>query len=452
MAKKKEKPGITHKRALKLADVYDCFRSDPLEIGDFEKYYVDADKARGLTPQKKMIRLFEKNPGGSYKFLFVGYKGCGKSTELNRLQKELQDDFIVLNFSVRQELDILNINYIELFIVLMKRLFQFVHDEEKIEVPRQYIENITHWVKSKEIVEINDKYLGIGIDTGAEAKSGIPFFANFFAKFTASAKASSSLKETLRQTVEPKLSELILNCNLLINEIKLQIEKIGKKGLIVIVEDMDKIDLSKGEDIFYIHSAQLTQLNCHTIFTFPIALKYYIRFTAIKNNYTDSFDLPMIRVKNRDGSLFKEGRDLMKKIVEQRMDCDLFEDAGIIDKMIDYSGGCLFDLFRMIRDAADSALDFGRKKITGEDFHVAYLYLKSDYENTIAENEAEEIPVDDYYNVLVECATDPKKKPRQSKELLDLRNNLTVLGYNGENWCDVHPVVRDILKERGKLE
>ena len=438
-------------RALKLDDVYDCFGNTPLNIDDLQEYYIDVDKGRGMTPMKKMKRLFEKNPGGSYKFLFAGHKGCGKSTELTRLQKELQKDFILLNFSVREELDIMNISYIELFIALMKRLFEFIQDEKKIKVPQLYIENITNWVKSKEIVEINDKYMGVDIETGAKAKVGIPFFADFFAKFTASAKASSSLKETLREAVEPKLSELILNCNLLINEIKAQLENIAKKGLIIIVEDMDKVDLSRGEDIFYIHSAQLTQLNCHLIFTFPIALKYYIRFTAIKNNYNDTFDLPMIRVKNRDNSTFEEGRELMKKIIEQRMDITLFDDPGIIYKMIDYSGGCLFDLFRMIRDAADNALDFEREKITEKDFKVAYLYLKSDYENTIAENRTDGISVDNYYDVLVKCAKDKNKKPRESKELLDLRNNLTVLGYNGENWSDVHPVVRDILKERGKL-
>ena len=80
-------------RATKLADVYDCFASNPVNIEDFDKYYVDVDEGRGLTPLKKMKRLFEKNPGGSYKFLFAGYKGCGKSTELNRLQRDLQDDF-----------------------------------------------------------------------------------------------------------------------------------------------------------------------------------------------------------------------------------------------------------------------------------------------------------------------------------------------------------------------
>jgi hypothetical protein len=105
----------------------------------------------------------------------------------------------------------------------------------------------------------------------------------------------------------------------------------------------------------------------------------------------------------------------------------------------------------MIKDAADNALDFDRDKITDKDFEAAYLLLKADYESTIAENKNENIPVERYYEVLVQCSNDRKKKPNETKELLDLRNNLTILGYNGENWSDVHPVVIDILKERGKI-
>lgn len=438
-------------KAKKLEDIYNCFNNEPI-VEDLEKYYVNVDKGRGPTPLKSMKRLLSKAPDGSYKFLFAGYRGCGKSAELLMMQKELHKDFVVVNFSVRKELDIFNLSYIELFIAMMNALFDFVANEKKITIGQKLIDNITSWVNSKEIVEINDKYLGVEVKTGAEVKPSIPFLANFFAKFTASAKASSSLKETLKSTVEPKLSALILNCNMLINEIKMKVGAIGKKGLVIIVEDMDKLDLARGEDIFYTHSAQLIQLNCHIIYTFPIALKYYIRFTAIKNSYDDSFDLPMIKVKNKDNSPSHEGREAMKNIIRERMVLALFEDEEIIYMMIDYSGGCLFDLFRMIKDAADNALNFEREIITEADYKAAYYRLKSDYEVTISENEAENISVDKYYAALVECATDVNKKPKQTKELLDLRSNLTVLGYNGETWSDVHPVVRDILKERGLLE
>ncbi len=216
----------------------------------------------------------------------------------------------------------------------------------------------------------------------------------------------------------------------------------------IIFEDLDKVDLQRGEDIFYIHSAQLTQLNCHCIFTFPIALQYNIRYKTIANNYTEPFTLPMIKVKRRDDSPYDEGRDLLKAIIAKRMDLGLFVDDTIIYLFVDACGGCLWDLFRLIKDAADNALDFDREKITEVDFRKASLLLKGDYEKTIAENKEKGITVDKYYEALTKCATDKIRKPESSEILLDLRNNLTVLGYNDENWCDVHPLVREILIEK----
>jgi hypothetical protein len=43
-------------KASKLADVYDCFDNNPIPIDDLDKYYVDADGGRGLTPLKQMER------------------------------------------------------------------------------------------------------------------------------------------------------------------------------------------------------------------------------------------------------------------------------------------------------------------------------------------------------------------------------------------------------------
>jgi len=56
--------------------------------------------------------------------------------------------------------------------------------------------------------------------------------------------------------------------------------------------------------------------------------------------------------------------------------------------------------------------------------------------------------VDDYYAALARCADNPSKKPDPSEIMLDLRNNLTVLNYNGDEWEDVHPLVKDPLAER----
>jgi hypothetical protein len=381
-----------------------------------------------------------------------GHRGCGKSTELVRLEKEIGADFLILRFSVVRELDFLNLNYIEVFIALMEKLFEFVTKESKIKLQKKLLESITNWTASREIEEIRDRYMGVGVDAGVSGEFSAFTLFKFFVNFRASARASSSLKETIKKNVEPKLSELISNCNMLINEIKNQLEKIEKKGIVLIIEDLDKVDLSTGEDIFYTHSPQLTQLNCHCIYTFPIALLYNIRFNTIKNNYDECYCLPMIKVLTKENKEFTKGIGIIKNIIQKRMALTLFKDEKIVKRIIKKSGGCLWDIFRMIKDAADQAIDRGQDQIDDEDYKAAYNALKNDYNHTISENKEKGIKVEEYYKTLADCAGDKNKKPPETDILLDLRHNLTILNYNGDDWSDVHPIVKDILKERGYID
>ena len=434
-----------------LEQVFQHFKSEPINLDEFDDYYIQADKGRGRPVCKRLRRCLEREPQGSMKFLFAGHKGCGKSTELTRLQKYIQNDFVILNFSIVKELDLANISYIELFIAVMEKLFEFLENETKVNIDPKFIENISNWVNTKEIEDIRQNYMDISIEAGTEAKADIPFFAKFFAKFKAAAKSSSSLKEVLRKKIEPKLSELISNCNLLIREIKNNLDKINKKGLVIIIEDLDKVNIEKGMDIFYLHSTQLTQLSCHCIYTFPIALRYNAQFNPIKVNYDECFVLPMIKINQKDGSHFAEGREILEKIVDNRMDLNLFEKREILTRMIEKSGGCIWDLFRLIKESAETALDFERVAIGEDDYQSAYYGIKADYEAQIAENVEKGYKVEDYYAALEDCAKDKTKQPKAADIMLDLRNNLSVLNYNGEDWSDVHPVIRDILTEKGYM-
>lgn len=437
--------------ASRLEDVFAHFLSEPITMEDFDRLYVEVDKGRGAPRYVILRRRITSNPEGSLKLLFVGHRGCGKSTELVRLQKDIGPDFAILNFSVLRELDPQNLNYIELFVATMEQLFELFRKQPKITLNPSHLQDIRDWLKTREIEEINRTYLGLDIETGMKAGVEIPFLAGFFAKFRAAAKSSSSLKETLKARVEPKLADLIGNCNRLIGDVKDQLPSVGKRGLVLIIEDLDKVDLKKGEEIFYVHSIQLTQLECHCIFTFPIALLYNPKFTAIRNSYSEHFVLPMIKVSEKNGRPCKEGIESLERVVAQRMDIGLFENKSILRDMIRYSGGCLWDLFRMIRDASDNALNHERTRIGKADFKAAYLSLKSDYEFTISENKEKGITVDQYLATLRDCALDTTKKPSSTEAMLDLRNNLTVLAYNGDQWSDVHPVVKDILKEKGLI-
>lgn len=442
----------TLKKAEKLEEVYSAFRTQPLQLNELDDFFVETESARGGKPvRKRLARLLERETGSHKHILLVGYKGSGKSTELNRLQKDISDDFLVVNFSVFSELDPAHLNYIELFIVTLERLFKIANDKN-ISINKEYIDNIVNWMNTREIQEIRDKYIGAEVEVGTEAKIGILALVSFFSKLRASAKNSQSFKETIKQNIEPKLADLIEQCNLLITEIKLGLPEIGKKDILIIIEDLDKIPVDRAEELFCNYSYQLVQLQCNVVFTFPISSYFNIRSNSVKPLFTDSYELPMIKVSNKDESDCDEGIEMLIKIVEKRMLISLFEKEDLLKTLIKKSGGCIRDLFRLIAEASEYAIDLKEDKISGNGCNLAILSLKREYDSTIADNyrNGKKIEAAAYYEALVKVAKNPTKKIDNTEEIFDLRQNLCILGYNGEGWCDVHPIVKDILKEKGR--
>lgn len=439
-------------KATDLRGIHQQFSPKPIPVEELDKYYVVANEGRGENATKGIELVLLDNTNVNTHFTFAGYKGCGKSTELNLLQKRIQDKFLVINFSVAEELDPVHLNYIELFILTMEKLFDFAVEKD-IDIDDDYMKSIREWLETTEIQEIKDKYIGGEIEAASESSFGIPYLQKFFLKLRTSAKISRSMKEILTRNVEPKLSQLVQHCNDLIGEVKRNLPKIGKEDMLIIIEDLDKIPLNRSHDLFYNYSGQLTQLQTNCIFTFPISLVYHPDYNTISSHF-QPFTLPMIKVNNKDGSPFELGREIMRTIVRKRMDDTLFEDENMLEDMIENCGGCLRDLFRLIKSAALDALIYEKEKITKDDYRHAYNRLKRDYSNGIADKIAgdQTVLAKDYYDTLIALVNSKTKQPDNTIAALDLRQNLSILGYNDDGWCDVHPLVRQVLKDKGLIK
>ena len=433
-----------------LSSVYERLSTDALNGDELDSYYVDAFEGRGDNPIISLKRRLNDKPEGKLQILFSGYRGCGKSTELNKLQREISDDFIVLNFSVREELDPVNINYVELFVITMEKLFGVV-GEYNIRINPQLFKSISEWSHTAEIEKIRVLTGEASLEAGLEAEVSVPLFARFFGKMRAAANASSTTKKTIIESIEPRLSDFISHCNDLVREVKSKLPGIGKKGLIIIIEDLDKLSIEKSEELFFNHSHILSSLQTHVIFTFPVSLCYHSNAAVITGNFDEDFELPMLKVHDKQGNPYPAGRDAMYHIITCRIGTECFEPPDLVYQFIDMSGGCLRDLFRMIRDAADNALNHNRTRITLADYTKSFFRIRRHYENTIAEKRVNNevlTSVEEYYETLKAVALSETKKVDNTGAILDLRHNLCILGYNDEGWCDVHPVVRSILQER----
>ncbi len=114
---------IPLQKAHTIEEVFDAVGNErPLQISEMDTFYCNTDAVRNdLSARKRLQKMIRRNAhsGVNSHILFVGARGSGKSTELNHLQKDLQGDIAVVNYSVMKELDPQSISYIELFIVTM---------------------------------------------------------------------------------------------------------------------------------------------------------------------------------------------------------------------------------------------------------------------------------------------------------------------------------------------
>lgn len=444
-------------KAHKIEDVYNAVLDEALSISEIANFYCETDPARGPSSARFYLKtLIDQNSRSNRNahILFVGYRGCGKSTELNHLQRDLEDTYAILNYSVMRELDPQSMNYIELFIVTMERLFNLI-DEKGLTIDAAFLDRVKSWTQTKEIEDIKDKHFSAEVNAGIKAKIGIPYLKEFFFNLKGSAKTSNSFKETLKQTLEPRLADLVQYCNELISQVRVKLIGLGYKDLVIFIEDLDKIPLERAKDLFYNYANQLTLLKATVIYTFPVSLYYNNFFGPIRAYFSSVIELPMVKIFNKDGSDYDEGINILKEIIYARMDKTLFADEAILLKMIKKTGGVIRDLFAIINDAAFMAQFQNKQAIDEIGFTQGYNTLKKDYDNTIAdytENGTVKFKASEQYQIMADLVKNEKKKPDNSEIMMLLRQNLCVLSYNGEGWCDIHPAMRDILKDKGYLQ
>lgn len=165
----------------------------PLKGEELERWYVDTVAGRGDDPVKSLKRRLLAEPDGHLQILFSGYRGCGKSTELNKMARDIADRFLVLNYSV-YELDPVTVNYVELFILTMEKLFA-LSQEYHLGIRKEFLESVNAWRQSSEIENVRELAGTTGAETGAEVEASVPFLAKFFAKLRAEARYSTISKK-----------------------------------------------------------------------------------------------------------------------------------------------------------------------------------------------------------------------------------------------------------------
>ncbi|MEM7555318.1 MAG: P-loop NTPase fold protein [Cyanobacteria bacterium P01_A01_bin.84] len=336
-----------------------CNPSKTLVIGNpvDRQYYIDFADVRGCKIVEELQRTISRiSPDEPTCQLFTGHIGCGKSTELQRLKAELEiAGFHVVYFESSQDLDMADIDVSDILLSVARQVSASL-EKIGIKIKPGYFGNLF-----KEISDILHSSIEIG---EAELSLGI-------AKITAKTKDSPQLRNHLRQYLEPRTNSILqaINEEVLDRSIE-QLKAMGKKGLVVIVDNLDRVDMrpmpsgrSQPEYLFIDRGEQLRRLKCHVVYTIPLGLIFSNEYQTLKNRLGGGLPpkvLPMVRVRQRDGSDYEPGMSLLRQLVLARafpeipwnarfsLMEELFDRPETLDRLCRISGGHIRNLLGLL--------------------------------------------------------------------------------------------------------
>ncbi len=336
-----------------------CNPSKTLKIGQPEdrRYYIDFSPVRGGNVIRRLQRTITHQAQQATCQLFTGHIGCGKSTELFRLKTQLEENgFHVVYFESSADLDMADVDISDILLAITQQITSSL-EEVNIHLKPGYFGKLFHEV---------EEFLKTPLEFSAEAGISLPLGIG---KITAKTKDSPRLRSQLRQYLEPRTAGILDAINQeIIGQAKEKLKKQGKKGLVVIIDNLDRVDISpkssgrsQPEYLFIDRGEQLKRLNCHVVYTIPLVLIFSNEFSSLTNRFgVKPMILPMVAATNRDGSAHAEGMKLLRQMVLARAFPDLpvqereplvtklFDHSDTLDRLCQISGGHVRNLLVLL--------------------------------------------------------------------------------------------------------
>jgi len=441
-------------RATTLKTAFQVCNIGALTGADINRYYVDLSSVRSQEAIASVSRELDfLEPGQPAAILFTGHMGCGKSTELKRIQREWELAYEVIYIRATDELDINDADYKDLYLVIIKYVTEKLQSWGLASDSR-LIQEFENWFKeiTGETEETVEK--SISLSTEAEAGYQFPFIAKLMAKLLAQIKGSETYKRKVRENLQQSFSRLQQNTNALLRDAfaKLCEKKPNTKGFLLIFDNLDRVPPSVGEHLFLKYANQLRELHCAIVYTVPISVIYSGR------NYSNAFGnlnmMPMVNIYQFDADPAQpelpyapDGLDKMASLLDQRIDTEaLFESRETLLHLIKLSGGHVRQLMQLMREICLIARS---TPIRWEDVEKAATKEQNNFERFIPS---------DHYPVLAQiCRT--KKTPLDPDAQAMMQSmlfNITVLEYeqlgDSQLWQYVNPLVRRIHAFREALQ
>lgn len=189
-------------RAKTLRDAFRLCGPNPLSGADLNQYYVDLASVRKTEAIEGVNTVLDfQEPGEFSSILFTGHRGCGKSTELQRIRSQWEEDFHVVYFEADEETYINDAEYTDFYLILIKQI-EFELREMGLHFDPTLLGSFEDWFK--DITKENETSVESSVNVTAEASlgCGAPFIAKLLVKLLAQIKGADKRKTVIRQTLQ----------------------------------------------------------------------------------------------------------------------------------------------------------------------------------------------------------------------------------------------------------
>ena len=376
--------------------------------------------------------------------LLSGYRGTGKSTELKRLKAGLEEaGYLVFLCDIEDYLNLSTPVDVSDFLMVAAGAFGEAVNKRLEKDGHQPHEG--YWERFRAFwdgLEIEVPKLSASIGTGP-ASIGI----------RANLRSDPTFKEQLQKHMAGHLGALVADVRRFLEDcVKILREHYGDQEIVLLLDSIEHIKgtLANVQDVhnsverlFAGHPEKLCLPNLHVVYTVPPYLK--VRHPNVGALYGPAGlrVLPTFKLYTQEGKHIPEGFDAMERVVSRRGDWKrlLGKERALLDRLIQSSGGHLRDLLRLL---AEVLLRTRVLPVPESTVDSAISQVRTEF-LPIPNNDALWLAkiADSHEVALEELAALPS--------LARFFDTHLVLCYrNGEEWYDVHPLVREHVRAQAE--
>jgi energy-coupling factor transporter ATP-binding protein EcfA2 len=399
-----------------------------VEPEDIAQYRVDYGQ-RVLAQLKVKVNAAPKDG----KFVFAGHRGCGKSTLLKRFSVEMQDQYFVVFFSISDLIEMSDVSHINILYAIGLMLLNAA-TKAHVNVSDDIKQSLLGWtttVKKDKSAEGIKTEFGVGTD--------------WFKVVTAKLQQDRLFRTELERTYEKKITEFVGK----IDRLAAAIQTTAKKPVLVVIDDLDKLDLSVVEPIYRKNLKALFSPAIKIVFTIPIAAAQEPKIMGALNSEgivrPELFPVmkffTLANGRNPNADPIEANVALFEQVIRKRFSDGVLSEAAA-RRMVLLSGGVMRELVRLGRECCTEAmLQLAERDTVIIDeaiIDTAVRNLRNDFSRQIT-------PA---MSPLLKQVYDDRGRV-DNESFTDLLHGLIILEYeNDDLWYDLHPIVVDLLKRK----